>query len=188
MVKTRARENIKFRPLDDGDDSTDSETEAGYVSKGDTRHVDPQPRLPGAGSAATTRCSTPTVWEEGMHSHVDGGKNSHQATSPARLSTGPEAPDLPDYSDHEVDITSDTKRARHDPEWTPRFLQNRVQLPRPQPNDLPITLPLNQDLSGTGRRGSPHKNPRDPSERHDTPRWQAFWRDVEEKTRHKEAS
>jgi len=183
--KTKARGDIKFRPLDD-DDSTDSDTEAGHISNGDTRHVNLHPWLTGAGS--TTHSSTPTTLEEGLHSHIGGGKDSCREIPPTRLSTGLEGSDLPDYSDHEVDITPDIKSARLDPDWTPRFLQNKVHLPKPQPGDPHTTPPLDQVLSSIGRRGPSQKNPGDPPKRHESPRWQAFWRDVDEKIQNKEIS
>jgi len=179
----KTRGNIRFRPLDD-DDSTDSEAEEGHVSKADTRHVNLHPWLAGTGSAASTHSSTPTVLEEGVHSHLVGGKDPHQAIFPTRLLNGLEGYDLPDYSDHEVDIASDVKSARHGPGWTPRFLRDDTQLPKPQPDD-PHT---DQVPSGTGRRGPSHKNPIDSPKRDESPRWQAFWRDVNEKIQHKEIS
>lgn len=185
-LKAKTRGNIKFRPLDD-DDSTDSDTEAGYVSKGGPRHVNLHPWLPGPGSAASTHSSTPTVLEEGVRSHVDGGKDPCQTIAPTRVSTGLEGSDLPGYSDHEVDITLDIKPVKHDPDWTPRFLQNKAQLPSPQPDNPPPTPPLDQVLSGTGLRGPSQKNPRDSSGKQYNPRWQTFWRDVDEKIQRKES-
>jgi hypothetical protein len=179
----RTRGNIKFRPLDD-DDSTDSDAEEGHISKTDTRHANLHPRLTGTGSAASTHSSTPTVLEEGLHSHPVGGKDPHQAISSTRLSNGLEGYDLPDYSDYEVDIASDTGSIRHGPDWAPRFLQNNAQLPKPQADDTHI----DQVLSGAGRNGTSQKNPRESPKRHESPRWQAFWRDVNEKIQHKEIS
>jgi hypothetical protein len=183
-LKARARENIKFRPLDD-DNSTDSETEVGDVSKGSARHDNLHPWSPAAGSAASTHSLTPTVLEEGLHSHVYGEKDPYQVVAPARLSTGPEVPDLPDYSDHEADITSDVKSVRHDPEWTPRFLQNKARLPKSNPDNPPTAPPPAQVLPSTGRHGFPESHLQDVPERGDSPRWQAFWRDVDEKIQHK---
>lgn len=188
-LKTKTRENVKFRPLDDGD-STDSDTEAGHVFKGDARHVNLHPWLPGAGSTSTasTRSSTPTVFGECVLSPVDDGKDSCQAIiTPARLSTSPEVSDLPDYSDHEVDVTLDVNPTRHDPEWTPRFFLTKA-LPKPQPDNPSTTPPLDQFPFRTGRRGPSQENPRNPPERHGNPRWQAFWRDVDEKIQHEETS
>lgn len=183
-MRTKTRENVKFRPLDDDDDSTDSDTEAGYDSNGDARRVNLRPWLSRTDSTPSSCSSTPTVLEEGVHSHVDGGKDLYQAVASARLSTGPEASDLPDYSDHEMDITSDVKPTRRDPNWTPRFLQNKAQLPKPQP-DNPPSPPSDQFLSRTGRPGPLQMNPRHTPERRDSPRWQAFWKDVDEKIQHK---
>jgi len=178
-LDAKTRGNIRFRPLDD-DDSTDSDAEEGDVSKVDTCHVNLQPRMAGTGSVASTHSLTPTVLE-GVHPHLVGGRNPHQATSPTRLSNGLEGHDPPDYSDHEVDITPDAKSVRHGLGWTPRFLQNDAQLPKPQ-SDNPHT---DQVLSGTGRSGPPQKNSRESPKRHESPRWQAFWRDVNEKIQHK---
>jgi len=108
----------------------------------------------------------------------------YRATSLTRLPADLEGSDLPDYSDHEVDITSDTKPTRHGPDWAPRFLQNKAQF---QPHNHLTTLPPDQALSGTGHRGQPPKNPGGSSGGHDSPRWQAFWRDVNEKIQHKES-
>jgi hypothetical protein len=185
-LKVKTRGNIKFRPLDD-DDSTDSDMEAGHVSKGDVRRISPHPRLPGVGTAATTYSITSTVLEEGVHSHVDNGKELYQAAAPTRLPAGLEGSDMPDYSDHEVDIALDAKSVGHDPDWTPRFLQDKVQPPRTRPANPPTTQPLDQALSGTGRRGPPQKVPRDSPGRQDSPRWQAFWRDVNEKIQHRQS-
>jgi len=183
-LKTKARENIKFRPLDDDDDSTESGTEAGDVFRGGPRHTNLHPRPLGAGSAASTHSLTPTVLE-GVHSHIDRGKDMYEDTHPVCLPTGPEVPDPPDYSDHEADITSYVKSARHDPGWTPRFLRNKVQLLKPN-TDSPHTGPRqDQVLSGRGRHGLSEKNFQDPPQRDDSPRWQAFWRDVDEKIQHK---
>ena len=179
-LKTNTRGNIKFRPLDDND-SSDSDAEAGHVSKGDTDHVKFRPRLAGTNSATSTHSSTPTVLEESMHSHV-GRKDLYCVVSPTHPSAGLEGSDLPDYSDHEVDITSDLRSIRHDPSWIPRFLQNQAQLPKP---DSPHT---DQVLSGTGWHGSSRGNSRASSKRQENPRWQAFWRDVNEKIQHKEIS
>lgn len=182
-LKAKTREKIKFRPLDD-DDSTDSDTEAGRVSSGDARRINLRPWPPGTGSTPSTHSLTPTVLEEGVHSHVNGGKDPCQVIASARFLTDPEVSDLPDYSDYEVDITSDDKSIRHDADWTPRFLRNKAQLPRPQHNDLPITPPLDRALSRTGQREPLQKDSRDLVERDNSPRWQAFWRDVDEKIQH----
>lgn len=186
-LKAKTRGNIKFCPLDD-DNSTDSDTEAGPISKGDIRDVNPHPWLAGASFAASTHSSTPTALEEGLRLHVDGGKDPYQAIPPTRLSTGIEGSDLPDYSDHEMDITSDSKSAKHGPDWTPRFFQNKAQLPKPQPDNPRTTPSLDQALPGIGWHGPSQKNHRDSSKRHESPRWQAFWRDVNEKIQHKEIS
>jgi len=177
-LKAKARGNIKFRPLDD-DDSTDSGTEAGDVSRGGARHTNLHLLSQGVGSSASTHSSTVL---EGVHSHVDGGKVIYETTPPARLPTDPGVPDPPDYSDQEADITSYVKSARHDPGWTPRFLQNKVQFIKPSPNN-PRTAPSPcQALPGTGRHGLSEKNRlQDPPHRDDSLRWQAFWRDVDEK-------
>jgi len=182
-LNAKTRGNIRFRPLDD-DDSTDSDAEEGDVSKADMRHVNLQTRLAGIGSVASTHSLKPTVLEEGVHPYLVGGKDPHQATSPARLSDDLEGHDLPDYSGHEVDITPDAKPVRRGPDWTPRFLQNNVQLPKPQ-LDNPHT---DQFLSGAGWRGPSQKNFGEPPKRHESPRWQAFWMDVNEKIQHKEMS
>lgn len=181
-LNAKTRGNIRFRPLDD-DDSTDSDTEEGDVSKADTRHVNLQPRPAGTGSVASAHSSTPTILG-GAHPHLVGGKDPHQATSPTRLSNDLEWYDLPDYSDHEVDIASDIKSARHGPGWTPQFLQNNAQLPKLQ-SDNPHT---DRVLSGTGRSGPSQNNSRESPKRNESPRWQAFWRDVNEKIKHKEVS
>jgi len=167
-LKAKARENIKFRPLDD-DDSADSETEVGDISVRGARHTTLHPWPPGAGSAASTNSSTPTALGDGVHSHVDGGKDLYRAIAPARLPTDPEVPDPPDYSDREAD-----------PDWTPRFLQNKARFPKPKPDSLHIAPPPNQVPPGAGRHDLSEKNLRNPSQRDDSPRWQAFWRDVEE--------
>lgn len=162
-LNTKTRGTIKFRPLDD--DSTDSDTEEGHIFKGDTNL---HPRLAGTGSATSVHSPTPTVLE-GVHSHVIGGKHSYQGIYPVRLLTGVEGSGPQDYSDHEVDIRSDVKSVRHGPGWTPRFLQTKAQLSKPQPDD-PYT----------------GHDPRELSKTHENPRWQAFWRDVNEKIQHKE--
>jgi len=183
-LKAKGRKDIKFRPLDDDDDdSTDSGTEVGDVSRGGVRH-NLHPWSPGAGSAASTHSSTPTALG-GVHSYVNDGKDMYEATPPARLSIGPEVPDPPDYSDHEADITSYVKSARRDPGWTPRFLQNEVQLLKPNPDNPHTPSAPDQVLSGTGRCDLLEKNLQDLSQRDDSPRWQAFWRDVDEKIQHK---
>lgn len=179
---TKTRGNITFRPLDD-DDSADSDTEEGHIFKGDTRRAILHPRLAGTGSATLTLSPTPKGLE-GVHSHVTGGKDSYQEIPPAHPPTGVEGSGLPDYSDHEVDITSDVKPVRHGTGWTPRFLQTKTQLPMPQPDDPH----LDRVLSGPGRHSPLQKNPRKLSNRHESPRWQAFWRDVNEKIQHKELS
>lgn len=155
--KTKPRGNIKFRPLDD--DSTDSETEVGDVSKGGARHVNLHPWLAGVGSAASTLSSTPTVLEDGVHSCVVVEKASR-----TRLSTSLEGSDLPDFSGHEVDITSDAKPAIHGADRTPPFLQNKAEHLEPL-TDHPDNTPL---------------------KRHESTRWQSFWRDVNERIQHKE--
>jgi len=180
-VKTRG--NIRFRPLDD--DSTDSDTEEGDVSKADMRHVDLQPRLAGTGSVASTHSLTPTILGS-VHPHPVGGKDPHQTTSPTRLSNDLEGYDLPDYSDHKVNIASDVKSVRHGPGWTPRFLQNKAQLPKLQSDNLHIDI--DQVLPGVGWSGPSQNNSRESPKRHESPRWQAFWRDVNEKIKHKEVS
>lgn len=182
-LKTKTRENVKFRPLDD-DDSADSDVEVGYDSDRDARRVNLRPWLSGTDSTPSTRSSTPTVLEKDTHSHVDDGKDSHHEVGSVRLSTGPEVSDLPDYSDDEVDIASDVRPAKCDPNWTPRFLQSKLQLPKPQP-DNPRTPPLDQILSPTGRPGPLQKDPKAPLEKRGSPRWQAFWRDVDEKIQRK---
>lgn len=182
-LKAKARGNIKFRPLDDDGDSTDSGTEARDIFRGGARHTKLHPWSPGAGSAALTHSSTPTVLE-GVHSYVDGGKGMYEATPPVHHPTGPEVPDPPDYSDREADITSYVKSAGQDSGWTPRFLR-KVQLLKPNPNSPHTAPPPDQVLSGKGRHGSSEKNPQDPLRMDDSPRWQAFWRDVDEKIQHK---
>lgn len=174
-AQKKTRGNIKFRPLDD-EDSTDSETEVERLSGGDVPHVNFYPWLAGAGSAASTYSSTATVLGNGAHSQVDSKKDPHQPNL--------EGTDSPDYSDHEADITSGVKLVGHDPDWTPRFLQNREQLP--QTDDLDITPPLDEAACGAGQRGSLQKNQRDSPKRHENPRWQTFWRDVNERIQHKE--
>lgn len=177
--KAKAREDIKFRPLDDSGDWTEWESEVEDVSKGGARHANLHRWSPAAGSTVSTHSATPTVLEA-VHLYVDGGKDLYQAVAPTRLPTGPEVPDPPDYSDHEADITSNLKSARHDPDWTPRFLHNKVHLPKP---NSPRTTPSpDQDLSGT-QYGLPEP-PRNRPQRDNNPRWQAFWRDVDEKTQH----
>lgn len=183
--KAKIRENIKFRPLDDDGDSTDSDTEGGHVSEGGARHFNLRPWSPGAGSAASTRSSTPTVLGESVHLHVDSGKGPYRTFTPPRLPAGPNMSDPPDYSDHEVDITSDLKSTRHDPDWVPRFLQNKVQLPKTRPDDTSTTPPPDQILPGTGQGGLSQESPRVPPERDNSPRWRAFWRDVDEKIQHR---
>ena len=182
-LNAKTRGNIRFRPLDD-DDSTDSDPEEGHVSKADARHVNLHPRLAGTGSVASTKSSTPMILEEGVYSRPVSGKDPRQAISPTRLSNGLDEFDLPDYSDHEVDIVSDLKSVRHGPGWTPRFLRNNTQLPKLQPDD-PRT---DQVLFGTGRLGPSQRNSRVSSKRRESLRWQAFWRDVDEKIQHKEIS
>jgi len=157
--KTKMR--VKFRPLNGN--STDSDTEEERASKRDTRRL--HPWLPGADSAALTHPLATIVLDE----------------------AGLEGSDLPDYSDHEVDITSNVKPAKHGPDWSPRFLQNKAQLLLPQPHDHLTTLPLDQALSGTGRHSRSQKNPCVSPGEHDSSRWQAFWRDVNEKIQHKES-
>jgi hypothetical protein len=184
IPKAKTRENVIFRPLDDGD-STDSETDAEDVSKGGAHRVNLHPWSAGAGSAASTHSSTPTVLEDGVRSHV-GDKHPLRADSWTQLSTRPEGSDLPDYSDHEVDITSDVKSTRHGPDWTPRFFRDKAQLPQPQTDYPRITPPLDGITSIAGRGRPSQKSPRDMSKRHESPRWQAFWRDVNERICHKE--
>ena len=181
-LNTKTRGNIRFRPLDDND-STDSDAE-GLVSEGGTHHVNLYPRLTGTGSVTSIHSSTPTVLAEGVHSHVVGGKGPHRAVSTTRLSTSLEGSNLPDYYDHEVDTTSSIKSVRYGPGWTPRFLQNAAQLPKPQPENPPT----DQVFPGTGWHSPSRKNSKESSRRHEGPRWQAFWRDVNEKIQHKEIS
>lgn len=158
ISKTKTRGNVKFRPLND-DDSTDSETEPGDISGGDTRCVKLHPWLAGAGFVTSTHSPTRTVLDDDIHPHRVCDRDPCCANSVIGLSTGLEGSDLPNYSDHEVDITSDFKN--------PHF-----------------TSPLDEIVSGA-RRFIPSQNPRDSSERHGSPRWQAFWRDVDEKIQHK---
>jgi len=158
--KTKTGRNVKFRPLDD-DDLADSETEAGHVSNEGARHVNLHPWLAGTGSISSTPSLTPTVLEDGVYSRPVVEKDSCQANSRTCPSTGFEGSDLPDYSDQEMDITSDSKTARHGPDWTPRFLRNKARLAKPHTKD-----------------------PRDSLKRHESLRWQAFWRDVNERVQH----
>jgi hypothetical protein len=185
ILKTKKRKNVKFRPLDD-EDSTGSETETGHVSNGDARHVNLHPWLTGVGSVTSTHSSTTTVLEESAQSRPVGEKDPRRAHSRTHLSLGPDGSDLPDYSDHDVDITSDFKSARHGPGWTPRFLQNKPRLPKSHTKDLHIT-PLDDIISGAGRR-SPSQNSRDSSKRYENSRWQAFWRDIDDRIRRQELS
>jgi len=180
-LNTKTRGNIRFRPLDDND-STDSETEAERTLSQEAHLISLRPRLAGIDSATSTHCSTPTLLEEGARPHD--GKDPYQITSPTRLSTSLEGSgsDLPDYSDHETDIAPDVRAIRYGPGWTPRFLQDKAQLPRTQ-SDGPQT---NQVLSSAGRRRPSHRNSGESPKGHESPRWQAFWRDVNEKIQHKE--
>jgi hypothetical protein len=185
FLKTKTRGNVKFRPLDD-EDSTDSETEAGHVSKGEPRRVNPHPWLAGAGHNPSIHSSTSTVLDDDVHSRVVSEKDADKINSRTRFLAGPDVSDLPDYSDREVDITSDVKSSRHSPDWTPRFPQNTVPPHRPLTNDTHITLPLDDPASGTGRRGPQQKNLGVSPKRHKSLKWQAFWRDVNEKIQYKE--
>lgn len=183
ILRTKARGNVKFRPLDD-DDSTDSETEVGGVSNGGARHANPHPRT-GANSVTSAHSSTPTVLDECVHPHFVGEKDPYRANSRNRLSTNLEGSDLPGYSDHEVDITSDFTSASHGPGWTPLFLQDKARLSK---SHVPhIVLPSDETFPGAGRR-IPSQNPRDLSKRYESPRWQAFWRDVNERIQYRELS
>lgn len=184
LLKTKTRGNVKFRPLDD-EDSTDSETEVGHVSKGEVRRVNPHPWSAGAGPNPSMPSSTSTVLDDDVHSRGVGEKDPPQINSRTRSSTGPDVYDLPNYSDREVDITSDVKSSRHSPDWTPRFPQNTAQPHGPPTNDTRIMPPLDDPASGTGRRGLQQKNPRVSLKRHKSLKWQAFWRDVNEKIQHK---
>lgn len=180
-LDTKMRGNIRFRPLDDND-STDSEAEAERTFNQDAHVVTLHPRLAKIDSATSTHCSTPALLENGARSHD--GKDPYQVISPTRLSTSLEGSrsDLPDYSDHEVDIASDVRSTRYGPGWTPRFLQDKAQLPRTKSDD-PQT---NQVLSNAGWRRPSHRNSRESPNGHESPRWKAFWRDVNEKIQHKE--
>jgi len=183
-LKIEAKGNVKLRALDD-DDWTDSETEAGHVSNGDARQINLHPWL--ADSVTSKHSSRSTVLEDDVHSRLVGEKEPYQASPRTPLPTSLEGSDLADYSDHEADITSDFKSARHSPGWTPRFLQNQVRLPAPHTKDSSTTPPLDEIVSGTGQR-TPSQNPRDSSKRHESPRWQTFWRDVNERIQHQDIS
>ena len=185
ILKTKARGNIKFRPLND-EDSTDSETEAGHISKGEARHMNPHPWLAGVGPNLSTHSSASTVSDNGVHSHALGEKDPHQVDSRSRLSTDLEMYDLPDYSDREVDITTDFSPTRHGPDLMPRFHQNTTLLHKLPASDVNVTPPLDASVSSTSRHGPHQDNPGDSLKRHESPRWQAFWKDVNEKIRHKE--
>ena len=179
-MNAKTRGNVRFRPVDDND-STDSEAEEERVFNLDAHLTSLHPRLAGIDSTTSTHCSTPTLLEEGAHSHV--GKDPYQAVSPARLSTDPEESisDPPDYSDHEADIASGVRSTKYGPGWTPRFLQDRGRLPSAQ-SDGPHA---NQVLPSERRR-PPYKNSDWSTKGHESPRWQAFWRDVNDKIQRKE--
>jgi len=176
--KPRGRDNIKFRPFDDG--STDSDVEEKAVSREGTCH--PRPWLSGTGSAASTHSLTPTVLDDEAHSHV-GEKGLYQTASPICRSTGPDCSDLPDYSDHEVDITLDLRTTRQDSDWVPRFLQNKTHLTKSQSANPLITPPLDQSVSSPPRLSQ--ENPVGHPRRHNSSRWQTFWGDVNERVQHK---
>lgn len=182
--KTKTRRNVKFRPLDD-DYSTDSETEAGRVSNGDACHAGVHPWLTGTGSVASTRSSTPTVLEDGVRSCLVGEKDPYQANSGTQISTGPEGSDLPDYPDHEADITSDFKSTRQGPGLTLQLLQNKARLPESHIKDPHIASPFDEIVSGAGQPAPP-RNSIDSLKGPENPRWQAFWRDVNERIQHRE--
>lgn len=182
--KAKTGRNVKFRPLDD-DDSADSETEAGHVYKEGARHVNLHPWLAGTGSISSTHSLTPTVLEDDVYSRHVVEKDSCQANSRTRPSTGFEGSDLPDYSDQEMDITSDSKAARHGPDWAPRFLRNKARFAKPHTKDPHVISPLDWITSDAGRRTT-SQDPGDLLKRHESLRWQAFWRDVNERVQHQE--
>jgi hypothetical protein len=179
FLKAKTRESIKFRPLDDKD-PTDSEIEARCVSKGDASHVAPSPWLNGADS---TRSSTSTILGDVLHPRVAYERDPKKVDRQTRLSPDLEVLDLPNYSDHEMDITPSTKSARYgsDPNWTPRFLRHKAQHPR-------TAHPLDYSILGTDRHVPQQENRSDPPSKRENHRWQAFWRDVNEKIQHKEIS
>jgi len=185
LLRTKTRGNVKFRPLDD-EDSTDSETGAGHVSKGETHRISPHPWLARAGPNSSMHSSTSTVLDDDVRPRVVGERYPHQTNPRTRSSNGLNVYDLPDYSDREVDITSDAKSPRPSPDCTPRFPQITAPPHRPPTNDTHTTPPLDNPASGTGRRAPQQKHPGVPLKRHRSLKWQAFWRDVNEKIQHKE--
>lgn len=186
FLKTKTRESIKFRPLDDKD-STDSEIEAPCVSKGDARHATPYPWLIGADS---THSSTSTVLGDVLHPRVAYERDPNKVDPQTRLSPDLEVLDLPNYTDHEMDIAPSTKPAGYgsNPNWTPRFLRHKAQHHKPQTNDPRTTHPSDYSILGTDRHVPQQENRSDPLNKLENPRWQAFWRDVNEKIQHKEIS
>lgn len=179
-LNAKTRGNVRFRPVDDKDPA-DSEAEERVFNQG-TPLTNLHPPLAGIDSTTSTHCSTPTLLEEGAYSHV--GKDPYQAISPAHLSINLEesVSDLPDYSDHEADIASDVQPTRYGPGWTPRFLQDRGKVPSAH-SDGPHA---NQVHPSAGRRRPSYKNSGGSTKGHESPRWQAFWRDVNEKIHRKE--
>jgi len=177
VVKTKTRGDIKFRPLDN-DKSTGLEARVARVCMGDVPHFDPRPWFAGAGSAASTQSSTLTPLEDVVHSGIDGEKVLYPASIQTRLLTEFQGPDLSDYSDHAMGVTPDVNLAKRDRDWTRK----------PQTDDLHTTSQPYDFVLDAGRRGPQQRDSRDSSERHENPRWQAFWRDVNERIQHKSAS
>ena len=184
ILKAKTRRDAKFRPLN-CDDSTDSETETGHVSNGGARHVKLHPWLAEAGSVTSTHSSAPTVLE-GVQSRSIHEKDPYRAHSRTHLSTSPEGSDLPNYSDHEINIRPDLKSTRHGPSWTPLFFQNKSRVLKPHIEGPHITR-LDEIVSGAGR-STPSHNPRESPKRNENPRWQAFWRDVDDRIERQELS
>jgi len=218
---SRPRKNrgiVKFRPLDVEGLSSDSEPDIDDTKLGmpldspTTVHLRPW-LVPRPSLSSRSTGSTTVLGDDSSAAHIKEVESSNVIEKErAKLLTmrksmyNADNSEVPEYSDHEEDVTTEIQLSRDDPAWSPPFLRRHRESPgefstkgsnsselreTPPPGVVPVTPPLINALDriavaqGQAYGSSVHEGlPERLAERKlEGQRWDLFWKDVNDKAR-----